>query len=574
MTKFKTFPRTNIHVIDQSAENVYIPEELPLHRPLFVGFAEQGVGMGYGIKSDLEKKFGEGTFDSKSKWFNNSNFFLRTAASNQPVFFYRLIPPNAKTGSLVIEAHVWDDEIIQYQRDSSGRYLKDINNNIIPIIDLSPIINNITWDDDNHTELSTRVLTISASDVEHEDLSYSVQCSDTNVTITQDSMFDNMFNITYPDYSSARVENTFTITVTDNKGNSTATELIYIVNPSATDAVFGYYWNDKNHKNGNSYTLDFIVASGTNSMTVSVIEDDTSNINIVQDSGDFKKFTISYGDFDPYPHDITYTFTGLNTVNSNTNSFTNNKSVEEFSENTTPYTQNGIKIEWRTRELLSTENMDTLNPSTYVNGTKTVTIYPIFVFKPVNGQGSYANNMGVKLYWRDDADKKTIEENQALFYTIELVNQPYGFDSPVVIRDFYGSVYNDFMFKPDAINKDVDMSLDFNSIMENMYRDRIPYEYKVYSENVKIIGSLIKNIEVNIPEITNEYMANIFEAISTDGVPYYYTEIVDDTSTSALIDKDIVHYLSGGDDGDITDSNFEELTKEFFSELFLLNLPA
>lgn len=567
MTKFYTYPKTNIRVIDQSAEDVYVPEELPLHRPLFAGFAEKGVGMGYGPYSELKKKFGEATFDSRSDFFKHPNFFMRSSAQQQPVFFYRLTPADAKTASVVLEAHVSDADITQYQRDSQGMYINDTNGDPIPIYDASPIITDLIWDTPVHLENNSYTLTIMANDVQEDPITYSVTCDDVNVTITQDPLNPIQFIVTYPNYISAKTVLEFTITADDGTYSKTA-KMTYIVNPvNATEKLLGYWWNDSTQQSTQTYILNVFTENADDITTVtSNAPVDTTTITTL----DPMKFLVQYDVFNTYPQSIDFSIVTIDAANTTAVTMISAISVTEFPTGAVPYTEPGTKIEWRKRPLAVGETITGLQQSTYMDTGVEYTVYPIVALTPQGGPGAYGNNMGIQLFWNHESDTKVISDNEALLFTMKFMDQPYGYDSPVPIRDFFNSTENEFMFYPDGMNKSVDMRIDFDSIMENVYRDKAPYTYNVYSELVKALGERVRIYETitKIPELTSDWMVNIIEAMSTEQVPYYHTQIVTDGPESLMLDKDITQYLTNGADGDISDNNLESLSRLFFKGEF------
>ena len=137
MPKFYSFPHYEINVKDESSRTVLITEELALHRPLFLSFAERGpIGVPvYGSYDEIVSKFGEGTFDVFSNYYRHPNLFAERSLRNNKIFFVRVASDTAKAASLVLQCSVHKSQIIQYQKDSAGFIIKDVDGNPIPVDD-------------------------------------------------------------------------------------------------------------------------------------------------------------------------------------------------------------------------------------------------------------------------------------------------------------------------------------------------------------------------------------------------------------------------------------------------------
>ena len=229
MARFKDHPHPIINVKDESQVDVLITEDLPLHRPLFLSFAEKGKPneIQYGTYSELIKKVGEGTFDEFSPYFKHPNLFMRLAAQNQPIFFSRLVPDDAETASEVIEAHVWNADIPQWVRDVNGRFITDVIGDKIPLIN-DPDIVSIDWDNWNQVESTAYILTVTATDPNSLDLTYDIVCNDANVVVTPRlHPNEHMFDITYGEYDiDTNIEYTILVTDTDHLSDSMAENII------------------------------------------------------------------------------------------------------------------------------------------------------------------------------------------------------------------------------------------------------------------------------------------------------------------------------------------------------------
>jgi len=137
MSKFYSFPHYEINIKDESVTYPLILEQLALHVPMFLSFAECGPinQPVYGNIDDLTSTFGAGTFDVFSQYYKHPNVFLTNALPNQNCFFVRLADTTAETASIVFQCSTWQTPLVQYQKDSTGMRILDTNGNPIPILD-------------------------------------------------------------------------------------------------------------------------------------------------------------------------------------------------------------------------------------------------------------------------------------------------------------------------------------------------------------------------------------------------------------------------------------------------------
>ncbi|RLF63880.1 MAG: hypothetical protein DRN30_06060, partial [Thermoplasmata archaeon] len=102
-----------------------------------------------------------------------------------------------------------------YARDTFGFTSQKVEHNVEITTGGAPVIDSIEWSENPpHHDNYSYTVTIHASDPDNDPLTYSVTCSDANVTIEQDANDPSKFNITYPDYTSDTTV-TFTFTVSD-----------------------------------------------------------------------------------------------------------------------------------------------------------------------------------------------------------------------------------------------------------------------------------------------------------------------------------------------------------------------
>jgi len=187
--------------------------------------------------------------------------------------------------------------------------LTKISDSEITVLPL--VINDFLWSDDNHEENGSYDLTIDATDPNSEDLTYEVECDDSNVTIVQDGIDNHIFHITYPEYTEDTTI-TYTITVTNESLlTDIETDIKIVANVPANPVINSLVWNDDNHEENGSYDLT-VNATDPNSQDLTYeVKCDDSNIIIVQDGMDETLFHITYPE---YTEDttVTYTITVIN----------------------------------------------------------------------------------------------------------------------------------------------------------------------------------------------------------------------------------------------------------------------
>lgn len=132
-----THPHNTTNVKDESSTNAVQEIVLPLHRPHFCIFGAKGPvnTIDWYTGTDARRVFGEATFDRDSEYFANEQIFLNGVFANQGCFVTRLVDPEAKKASVVLELGINEGVAVpQYQRDDEGYYLEDEDGNYIPLL--------------------------------------------------------------------------------------------------------------------------------------------------------------------------------------------------------------------------------------------------------------------------------------------------------------------------------------------------------------------------------------------------------------------------------------------------------
>ena len=97
------------------------------------------------------------------------------------------------------------------------------------------------------------------------------------------------------------------------------------------------------------------------------------------------------------------------------------------------------------------------------------------------------------------------------------------------------------------------------------YEGILPFDIHMYSDNIKKIGELILTVEDD-ETLTDPYMVNLADAYNIDGMPYDHV-VISQEDDSILLNSSRIMYLTGGTDGDISDTSIEELTRQYLVDL-------
>ena len=228
----------------------------------------------------------------------------------------------------------------------------------------------------------------------------------------------------------------------------------------------------------------------------------------------------------------------------------------------TPVTETGIEIVWVARALAEGETVATLAPTSDGDTTS----YPILALE-VDSPGARANYYGIKMWFdHGELDTDLVTDLGAMMFNFAAVQQPYGYDTTVPIRDFYNNTSVEFMFKPDQVNPSTDERISFDDVMLNNYDDDLPFTPTVFADNIKTIGDLIVTLDaVHSPELVDGWMANPMTGRNSLG-QYYDHVLVNTTGVegATIMDEDVIQYMTGGADGLTDYTTFDGLVKIWF----------
>ena len=192
----------------------------------------------------------------------------------------------------------------------------------------------------------------------------------------------------------------------------------------------------------------------------------------------------------------------------------------------------------------------------------TGTAYPIFGFD-AGSPGEWANTAGITFFYDiDNADHDKELASDAVLYSAGFVDQPYGYDAPLPIRNIFNDKFFDFAFNPDAMDPNTRKRYSWDDVMKDEFRKGIPFSVYTYSNNIKIIGNAIVTAEAD-PDLTDPWLINLVTLKKNDDTTTYAkTSFLDDSLT---LDSNVNEYLLEGNDGDISLANLESLTKDWLS---------
>lgn len=233
-------------------------------------------------------------------------------------------------------------------------------------------------------------------------------------------------------------------------------------------------------------------------------------------------------------------------------------------------TNPGISVRMTSRILESDETYDSLSRRTVQVGDEITHVYP-FVGVQYESVGEWGNRSGYKFYcdYRDSKDDDLVQTLGAVYYTFAPVEKPYLSDTPSYLETVYGSTYVKFMVKPDAYDADTSRKMTAKDTLFRLYTEAdsekslLPFKVHVYEDMMNEVMALVQKVETDSVELnTSMYMANVCSFTDTNGNPYanVLVETDDETVPTSSV---YVHYLNGGDDGDLSRESFEELYRQF-----------
>ena len=234
-------------------------------------------------------------------------------------------------------------------------------------------------------------------------------------------------------------------------------------------------------------------------------------------------------------------------------------------------TKTGYTATWTTRQLASTETYNSVEStsSTDAQGNTTYT-FPI-IGLTAESVGSYGNRVGFRLWYTNSVNQTIVEAIDSQLYRFQPIVLPAGVNANVqIVQDIFTDNYQDFSFMPaggPAIDPDTEQDMSLTALLQNNYtaqgQNSLSFESYVYSANVKQIGTLIQaSAPVEFGGM-NPYMINIIGGVDQNGNPYSNFAVA--SNTDDLLNSMNSIWMTGGDDGNVSESNFESLVSNYFT---------
>ena len=133
------FPTSRFSITDGSAQTtdtLYAVEDAGLCVPFQFILAERGEPgkIYYGAAAELTPVLGSNTFLESSEYYTPATRFLQTQMAGQGTQVMRLVDPDAEIATLGLFASVTVVDVVQYQKDSDGRRVIDVNGDFVPLM--------------------------------------------------------------------------------------------------------------------------------------------------------------------------------------------------------------------------------------------------------------------------------------------------------------------------------------------------------------------------------------------------------------------------------------------------------
>ncbi len=242
----------------------------------------------------------------------------------------------------------------------------------------------------------------------------------------------------------------------------------------------------------------------------------------------------------------------------------------------------GYKVRWFTEEIAEGDLLGQAATRTGdLEGAdgEVSTVYPIMEI-PAHHVGKYGNNLGFRLYAPTtnssvEVDGDVIEDQDAYLYRLQIVERASASSSPIVQQTLTSAQFVEFALKDGVINPKLDIQLSFDRVVDAAYTnldtsDGFPAAYgpfgeiELYKSNIAtVLAALHAAEDAAVGGLTvSPDSINFMGAVDYDGVPYKAIEVVGPVDGGILLSETATHYLKGGDDGDLSWANFDQLVGE------------
>lgn len=230
----------------------------------------------------------------------------------------------------------------------------------------------------------------------------------------------------------------------------------------------------------------------------------------------------------------------------------------------------GVELTWSIRELASDENPADVKPVT--DAATSTTTYPVMVLQATSAHAA-GNKSGIKMWFdHTSLDQGTVSDIGAMMFNMSIMHQPYGYDTPVPVRDIFSNADAQFAFKPDSIDSATARRVTFEDIIDNEFTtEPLPYDFFVYDNYVELIGDAVVAVETNDVNLTDGWMVDIMSGTNMDGYGYHHVNIITEDADDAdgvdvvVMDESVIQYMRGGSDGDLSDEALDSLTNQWLT---------
>lgn len=238
-----------------------------------------------------------------------------------------------------------------------------------------------------------------------------------------------------------------------------------------------------------------------------------------------------------------------------------------------PIKEPGYKLKWIKSAIAADQDINTIKPATVIANGVTTQTFPILAHRALY-PGEYGDGLGFKLHFDpDNMDKAQVSRIGALMYRYYVIQKTYGQDTVSPVRTAYGDSFVLTTMKPDAIDKNLDKNYALTYVLDELFWSsslqvtKLPFAVHTYDNYFKIISEAILAAEPALGEV-NPFMIDIFTGKDSTGSFLDHVEIVTDINdaNNVVLNENYIIYLSGGDDGDITDASIETLTKQYMMD--------
>lgn len=229
---------------------------------------------------------------------------------------------------------------------------------------------------------------------------------------------------------------------------------------------------------------------------------------------------------------------------------------------TTPVTQPGVTLTYSVRPLESNEKLSTVTTTTVTSGGVSSVTYPVIAFSTYVGNAG--NRSGFRLFYDTTLNTNIVNNIGALTYSFQPVTLTPTTNIEAPVYDIYNSQTQTFSFLPGALDPTTDTFYNLQDVITNNFYNLpgLPYNFHVYNENVGMIGQAILTLSPELGSIS-PYMVNILSGVDQNGNTYEHMAI--DSSTTTILNPNVVNYLQGGTDGSLSKTTLENQTAALLS---------